>query len=308
MAPITAETREQAYPAVSPDGKKIAFVSGGSDSDLVEIPLDGSPARTLLATSRNENEPAWAPNGQQFAYQSDARGETEIWLRGASEKVPRLLIAVDAEGRPPGAAVRSPAFSPDGQRLAYELLAPSHAILVVPMAGGSPVSIDNDSADRHFPSWSPDGNWIAYERAIGESWELAKVPSGGGGKPVVLAPCPLGFVRWSPAGQWILCGSMSELHLVSPEGGINRLFHKSPVSDVGFSSDGATIYLIRRNRDRKWELAFLGVPGGEERKSIPLPLPPSVIVDRYSGFSLHPDGKRFAITVSTQKTDIWTME
>lgn len=308
MFPISTETQAQTFPAVSPDGKRIAFVSGELDADLADVPLDGSPARMLLATSRNESQPAWSPNGRQFAYQTDAHGATEIWLRDIAEKIPRLLVPEGAEGRAPGAEVRNPGFAPDGQRLSFEVLAPSHAILVAPFAGGRPVSIDNDSADRHFASWSPDGDWIAYERTIDDKWELAKVPSGGGGKPVSLGACPLGFVRWSPSGTWILCGSQEELHLVSPDGKVNRLLRTSLMANVGFSADGSTIYAIRRNRDRKWEVAHLAVPSGAETKVVLLGLLPSVIIDRYSCFSLHPDGKRFATTVSTRRSDIWMME
>src|SRR5262249_20806981 len=65
LEPLTATTGEESDPAVSPDGKRIAFASGTDDFDLVEIPVDGSRVRTLLATSRSEQTPVWSPSVSQ---------------------------------------------------------------------------------------------------------------------------------------------------------------------------------------------------------------------------------------------------
>ena len=74
---------DESQPDVSPDGSKIVFTSGGVDHDLVEVPLDGSPMRDLLATSRNEHSAAWVPGATRFVYMTDRSGREEIRLRSA---------------------------------------------------------------------------------------------------------------------------------------------------------------------------------------------------------------------------------
>src|SRR5262249_44257811 len=65
---ITFGTLNESSPSVSNNGDRIAFAAGGDDFDLITIPLDGSPAHTLLETSRSESRPTWSPTGSQFAY------------------------------------------------------------------------------------------------------------------------------------------------------------------------------------------------------------------------------------------------
>ena len=85
VRPLTSSTSDEAFPAVSPEGRRIVFASGGTDFDLFEVPLNGDPLRTLLATSRTEEYPAWSPSGTQYAYTTDASGAPELWLRSVQE-------------------------------------------------------------------------------------------------------------------------------------------------------------------------------------------------------------------------------
>jgi hypothetical protein len=55
-------------PAISPDGRSLAFSSGGVDFDVVELPLDGGQARPLVATGHWEEAAAWSPVAPEFVY------------------------------------------------------------------------------------------------------------------------------------------------------------------------------------------------------------------------------------------------
>jgi dipeptidyl aminopeptidase/acylaminoacyl peptidase len=72
----------------------------------------------------------------------------------------------------------------------------------------------------------------------------------------------------------------------------------------GFSRDGTTVYVVRR-QSSGWELAAIDVNTGATRKTTALSLPPT---NEVLGFSLSPDGSHFATSVSSTKTDIWVME
>jgi hypothetical protein len=112
-------------------------------------------------------------------------------------------------------------------------------------------------------------------------------------------------VDWSPSGEWIAYNDPNGLHLVSPDGEVERLLHKGQPPVFGFSKDGSKVYIIRRAQSRGWELAAISVRDGVETKLTDLNLSPDAEV---FGFSLHPDGKRFATAVGTTRRDIWILE
>jgi Tol biopolymer transport system component len=303
IQPITTGTGEESEPAVSPDGARIAFTSGGDEYDLAEISLDGSKVSPLLATARQEHSASWSPSGRQFAYVSNAAGLPGIWLRSVGEGWARPIVQGLAEGHLDKA---QPRFSPDGQTLAYVRLADRHAVWLSNMSGGPEVPLEQESSDQHAPAWSPDGNWIVYTRFMKQKWEIAKAPSGGGGRPVHL--CEGGgsasWLEWSPSGEWIFYQDQEGVHLVSPDGGTSRLLHP-PSAAFALSKDGATLYLIRRAADRHWELASLSVPAGVERKRVSLNLLPEADI---SDMCLHPDGNRAVVSVRALKRDIWILD
>jgi hypothetical protein len=67
-------------PAVSPDGKTVAFMSQRSgDWDVYSVNIDGTDLAQLTSDSGNDGLPAWAPNGSALAFVSDRDGTWEVW-------------------------------------------------------------------------------------------------------------------------------------------------------------------------------------------------------------------------------------
>ena len=81
-------------PAVSPDGRQIAFAALG---DLWLMPVDGSPRR-LTSDPALDTAPAWSPDGKSLAYASDRSGTMNIWIRDVAERRRTADHAAD-EGR-----------------------------------------------------------------------------------------------------------------------------------------------------------------------------------------------------------------
>lgn len=306
MHALTSGVTEAVSPSVSPDGNRIAFASGTHSADLMHINLDGSEIRTLVASARDERDPSWSPNGAQVAYVTNARGTPEIWLRSIREGWSAPVVRADSIGFADFQTLGRPVFSPDGQRLAYDVNAGTHGIWVSSISGGPAVRLDNQSSDQHSPSWSPDGEWVAYQRLHDKQWELVKLPVSGG-VPIALADANAGggpHIAWSPSGEWIAQTIGQTLRLVSADGARKKnLGRGSPA--FAFSRDGSLLYALRKSATGDWELVTLVVATGVERRSVKLDLSP---IATLSGFSVHPNGTSFATSVAMPRYDIWLIE
>src|ERR671926_1425365 len=73
-----AEPRPYFYePAISPDRKEIAFVSGG---DIWTVPAEGGEARLLVSHPATESRPLYSPDGRQLAFVSTRTGNGDIYV------------------------------------------------------------------------------------------------------------------------------------------------------------------------------------------------------------------------------------
>lgn len=303
---LTSGVLNEVSPSVSPDGSRVAFASGSADADLIQIAIDGSDVRPLLASARDERDPSWTPAGNQVAYVTDARGSPEVWMRTIADGWSAPVVTLDSAGMHEWQSVRTPAISPDGQRIAYVVISATHGVHVSPVAGGRGVLLDTESTDQHSPSWSPDGRWICYQRLGGDGWELVKIAVGGGSAIRLADANPGGEPRvaWSPTGEWIAQTRAETLRVVSADGTRTRdLGPGSPA--FGFSRDGSLLHALRRSSSGAWEIVNIEIPSGIERRVTSLNLSRDALV---SGFSLHPDGKSFAVSVAVARYDIWLLE
>jgi eukaryotic-like serine/threonine-protein kinase len=299
---VTAGTGQEREPAVSPDGARIAFASGGLDLNLVEVSLPEGRISPLLGTSRLEYAPDWAHSGDQLVYVSDAAGMPEIWVRRVAETWARPIVRGDAEGT---LAFANPRFSPDDGRLAYVRVGASHRVWISNLSGGQAVPLEQESSDQHLPAWSPDGKWIAYARFFHNEWQIARAPAGGGGQPVRLAAggTASGALDWSDSGAWICYTDQGMLYSLPADGGTPTPMQQ--VAAFSLAKRGDEAYIVRRAKDSTWQLARVAVPSGAERWQAPLALPADATV---SGLRLHPDGKRLALAQGSSLRDIWILE
>jgi Tol biopolymer transport system component/imidazolonepropionase-like amidohydrolase len=135
------------HPALSPDGRQIAFAALG---DLWLMPVDGTPRR-LNADPALDTAPAWSPDGTALAYASDRSGAMNIWIRdvqsGADRQITRLPVAATL-----------PAWSPDGARIAF--VDADGQLQIVDVASGAVRKIHDHLNEPGRPSWSPDGSAV----------------------------------------------------------------------------------------------------------------------------------------------------
>ncbi|MFN2590484.1 MAG: TolB family protein, partial [Actinomycetota bacterium] len=216
-----------AAPRWSPDGETIAFVSKRGDEELPQLwtlPFRGGEPRRLTTIDGAVSEPTWSPNGRVLAFTAlvdvTARGDKQEKeraksapqvIRGGPYRMDGLgrigglrkhLFFVGVDGGDLTAVVEgdgfvaSPAWSPDGERIAYVDpgvifdLEPIAPVYVVRSSGGAPTRITEDERFHGTPTWWPDGDallTVAADVVVGGHARLFRVPATGG-RPEQVAP------------------------------------------------------------------------------------------------------------------------
>ena len=92
-------------PAISPDGRMLAYVTRGAGFRVMVVPLDGS-APALAVTDTNDDEsPSFAPNGRLLIYATRSQGRDVLMTTTLDGKIRTRLLSS-------GIDVREPAWGP----------------------------------------------------------------------------------------------------------------------------------------------------------------------------------------------------
>ena len=313
--PMTRGADSELHPSASPTGEQVVFTRGEPDYDLTEISLDGLPARSLLATSRNESDPVWSANGRFLAYVTDRRGQDEIWIRTRDGSgMDQQVITQSEFGDDRTVMLSSPAFSPDNERIAYQRngFKPRAPLRIWTsfVAGGAPTPLLPPTYEgiQSAPTWSPDGEWIAFAQWKGQKWELAKMRVGSGESPVVLLSdgFPNAAPHWSPRNDWITWETEQGFVLVSPDGKEERLLSEDQWLAHTWSRDGSEVFGIRETDDLR--LALVAVDIRTQRSRVIADLGPSPPFNNpVRGLSVNPDGK-LVTSMIRPRGDLWLLE
>jgi serine/threonine protein kinase len=176
-------------PAWSPDGRRIAFQRRTRDAGLYWVSASGGPEHLIARTARPEHDTlpqvSWSHDGKWIAAPD----------RASSKSTSIALFSVDsAEKREltsnPYGTDHAPAFSPDGQALAYaSCRQPANPCDIYTialdrnLAAKASQKITDQGIYVRGLSWLPDGRSLVFAAARGWSqetwlWKMPLVPSG----------------------------------------------------------------------------------------------------------------------------------
>jgi serine/threonine protein kinase/Tol biopolymer transport system component len=162
---LTADSQaDDSQPALSPDGKQIAFRSERDGGGLYVMGATGESAVRLTGEGY---DPAWSPDGAWIVYA--AEGVTDPRRRSYVSKVFRVRVA-DGKVEPiaTGGDAVQPSWSPNNLRIAYWGLATGtskRVVYTIPaggVEGGKPLAVTDGSSMDWNPVWSPDGSYLYF--------------------------------------------------------------------------------------------------------------------------------------------------
>jgi Tol biopolymer transport system component len=158
LARLTSDNSPDTQPAISPDGRRIAFTStrNGSAAHIWVMNSDGTNPQQLTNLGSGNANPSWSPDGQRIAFQSRRDGNDEIYLMEADGSNPTRLTKDSASDM-------TPAWSPDGQHIAFVSKRDGNNEIYLMNADGTNLArLTNNNVADETPSWSPDGFKLAY--------------------------------------------------------------------------------------------------------------------------------------------------
>ena len=85
------------FPAISPDGKTVAFSYKG---DIWTVPANGGQARQITTNPAYDAYPVWSPDSRQIAFASSREGSMDIYVVGRDGGTPRRVTTDSGDEYP----------------------------------------------------------------------------------------------------------------------------------------------------------------------------------------------------------------
>ena len=231
-------------PRVSPDGRRVAFLSPQPGRSAFETAVHVHDlvrgTVTRLTEAGSELHAVWRPDGRAVAVYAKRPEASGIYLKDLDGR--EHLVLRDEKG----AAPVPESFSLDGAVLAYTRSQGAQNSIWLLTLGEKPVArpLTTATASEYSPKFSPDGRWLAY---VVDQQERSEV-----------------YVRGYPSGEPIPVSSSGGAGPVWSRDG-RTLFYESAQSggrilmSVPVSVDGSTLKLGAPSR-----VVSLALAGGDE--------------------------------------------
>ena len=295
--PAQAATSKIAFMTAVPKARLPKGVQWQAEVNVMNA--DGSGKRRLARNTWMFQPPAWSPDGQKLAferrldptkYKGQCGGcDVEVYVMNADGSGQQNLTRNVAQDY-------SPAWSPDGQKIAFVSnrdgkpegqFAPETDIHVMNADGSGQQNLTRNPAGEGNPVWSPDGQQIAFERHVGGVGNNRNIEiyvmnaDGSDQRRLTSNPAFDGWPVWSQDGQRIAFtrdntfqrrDGNSEVYVMNGDGSGQQNLTRNPAGDGHpvWSPDGRKIVFTRsRGRwsrhDREVEIYVMNADGSGQQ-------------------------------------------
>jgi len=278
-------------PAISRQGKlAYAKEAGGPDIWSVALSAPGvaaGPAKPFLASTRDEGNPQFSPDGKRVVFASNRSGFNEVWTANADGTNPMQLTSMQAHIS--GGAN----WSPDGSRVVFDSLKDGQfEVYVISAAGGAPHRLTDNPAVDGVPSWSRNGDWIYFGSTRTGGRQVWKMPAQGG--PAIQVTRKGGYIAVeSPDGRFLYyskTGQFTRTVWKMPVGGGEESIVLRSVTFYNFAVTHDGIYFIPSADDGHYAVHFFSFATGQQSPVLPLS------GELGYGMAVSPDGKTLLFT------------
>jgi Tol biopolymer transport system component/C-terminal processing protease CtpA/Prc len=311
-APATGKP-SLSQPALSPDGRHIAFVA---DSAIWTVPATGGVASLLVADGGSDSRPRYSPDGTRLAFVSDATGNGDLYVLDlAGGTLSRITWSDSAE--------QLDAWSHDGKWLYFSSpqgnVGGMHGVYRVSVAGGTPMPVSLEAyRNEEQAAPSPDGSsialvgggmgafqWWRHGRSHLDTGAIWLLEDDGSHRYRRLTPddARADWPMWAPDGRALYYmsdrGGTENLWQVALDGQTRALtrFDDGRVLWPGISGDGRLIAF-----ERGFGIWLADTASGKSH-AVPITLGGAVrgpgvthekLSDGFSDLALSPDGRKLA--------------
>jgi tricorn protease len=224
--------------SLAPDGQRVIAVAR---ADLFSVPAkDGTPRNLTKTSDAHERDAVWSPDGKWIAYNSDATGENELYVRAQDGKGQPQQLTKGADTYYYGMV-----WSPDSKKLLWSDRL--QRLRYVDVASKAVTQVDQDKyGEVGSYDWSPDSQWIAWSRPEDNGLSKVYLYSSASKKTVPVTDdwYSAGQSKFSDDGKYLLFTSSRDF---------KPIFGEEDFADV--YRDMERIYLVTLAKDTESPLA-----------------------------------------------------
>ncbi len=171
---FTDRNKRAASPAISPDGKKLAFsIAQDGNVDIYVMGIDGSDLLRLTRHPGVDTNPSWAPGGRALLFTSDRTGAPQIYRMDADGL---NLVRLTNENPYNDSATWNPRFD----YMAYvSRFDNDFDIFIMDLKTRRSYRVTNRQGSNEEPCWSPDGEQLCFASNRSGVWQVYAVNKNG---------------------------------------------------------------------------------------------------------------------------------